>query len=148
LVNVSGPFGEDWEVNNPAELAKVLKTLEQVQQDFNSSQSGGKNVSLADLIVRCWRCRHWRWPPKLWARCGELAVAAPFALKPGRASGGRVRASWPVNLVAGRWPLDLAGRLRPARASAGVVAWRAALCMATARACGGRGGAGRRPRSR
>jgi catalase-peroxidase len=41
----------DWEVNNPAELAKVLQTLEQVQQDFNSSQSGGKNVSLADLIV-------------------------------------------------------------------------------------------------
>jgi catalase-peroxidase len=41
----------DWEVNNPAELAKVLQTLEQVQQDFNSSQPGGKNVSLADLIV-------------------------------------------------------------------------------------------------
>jgi catalase-peroxidase len=41
----------DWEVNNPAELAKVLQTLERVQQDFNSSQSGGKKVSLADLIV-------------------------------------------------------------------------------------------------
>jgi catalase-peroxidase len=41
----------DWEVNNPAELAKVLQTLEQIQQDFNSSQSGGKKVSLADLIV-------------------------------------------------------------------------------------------------
>jgi catalase-peroxidase len=41
----------DWEVNNPPELAKVLQTLEGVQQDFNSSQSGGKKVSLADLIV-------------------------------------------------------------------------------------------------
>jgi catalase-peroxidase len=40
-----------WEVNQPAELAKVLDTLEQVQQDFNSAQSGGKKVSLADLIV-------------------------------------------------------------------------------------------------
>ena len=42
---------KDWEVNNPAELAGVLPVLEQVQQDFNGSQSGGKKVSLADLIV-------------------------------------------------------------------------------------------------
>jgi len=42
---------KDWESNDPTELAKVLQTLEQVQQDFNSSQSGGKKVSLADLIV-------------------------------------------------------------------------------------------------
>ncbi|HEY9416293.1 MAG TPA: catalase/peroxidase HPI, partial [Pseudonocardia sp.] len=42
---------KDWEANNPAELAGVLEKLEQVQQDFNSSQSGGKKVSLADLIV-------------------------------------------------------------------------------------------------
>ena len=42
---------KDWEVNQPAELAKVLQTLEKIQQDFNSSQSGGKKVSLADLIV-------------------------------------------------------------------------------------------------
>jgi catalase-peroxidase len=42
---------KDWEANEPARLAKVLKTLEQIQQDFNSSQSGGKEVSLADLIV-------------------------------------------------------------------------------------------------
>jgi catalase-peroxidase len=41
----------DWEVNDPTELAKVLATLEQIQQDFNSSQSGNKKVSLADLIV-------------------------------------------------------------------------------------------------
>src|SRR6266508_3246555 len=41
----------DWEVNDPTELAKVLHTLEEIQQDFNSSQSGGKKVSLADLIV-------------------------------------------------------------------------------------------------
>ncbi len=41
----------DWEVNDPSELAKVLQTLEQIQQDFNNGQSGGKKVSLADLIV-------------------------------------------------------------------------------------------------
>ena len=40
-----------WEVNEPAELATALQALEQVQQDFNGSQSGGKRVSLADLIV-------------------------------------------------------------------------------------------------
>jgi catalase-peroxidase len=42
---------KDWEINSPAELAKVLPVLEQVQHDFNKSQSGGKKVSLADLIV-------------------------------------------------------------------------------------------------
>ena len=42
---------KDWEVNDPAELAKVLQTLEEIQQDFNGSQSGGTKVSLADLIV-------------------------------------------------------------------------------------------------
>jgi len=46
---------KDWEVNQPAELAKVLKTLEAIQKDFNGAQSsgmsGGKKVSLADLIV-------------------------------------------------------------------------------------------------
>jgi catalase-peroxidase len=42
---------KDWEVNDPTELAKVLQTLEQVQQDFNNSQSGSKKVSLADVIV-------------------------------------------------------------------------------------------------
>ena len=42
---------KDWEVNQPAELAKVLQTLEKVQEDFNESQSGGKKVSLADIIV-------------------------------------------------------------------------------------------------
>ena len=42
---------KDWEVNNPAEQAKVLETLEQIQNNFNSAQSGGKQVSLADVIV-------------------------------------------------------------------------------------------------
>jgi catalase-peroxidase len=42
---------KDWEVNNPAELAKVLPTLEKIQKDFNSAQSGKKKISLADLIV-------------------------------------------------------------------------------------------------
>jgi len=42
---------KDWEVNQPAQLAKVLRTLENIQNAFNSSQSSGKKVSLADLIV-------------------------------------------------------------------------------------------------
>ena len=42
---------KNWEVNEPAELAKVLAVLEQIQQDFNESKSGNKKVSMADLIV-------------------------------------------------------------------------------------------------
>jgi catalase-peroxidase len=42
---------KDWEVNRPVELARVLKTLETIQNDFNASAAGGKKVSLADLIV-------------------------------------------------------------------------------------------------
>ncbi|NNE92416.1 MAG: catalase/peroxidase HPI [Verrucomicrobiales bacterium] len=42
---------KDWEVNQPTQLAKVLETLEAIQADFNDSQSGGKKVSLADVIV-------------------------------------------------------------------------------------------------
>jgi catalase-peroxidase len=42
---------KDWEVNEPTELARALQALEQIQQDFNGSQSGGKRVSLADVIV-------------------------------------------------------------------------------------------------
>jgi len=42
---------KDWEVNQPARLAKVLRTLEEIQGEFNSKATGGKKVSLADLIV-------------------------------------------------------------------------------------------------
>jgi len=42
---------KDWEVNQPAQLQRVLQTLEGIQQEFNAAQSGGKRVSLADLIV-------------------------------------------------------------------------------------------------
>ncbi len=42
---------KDWEVNQPTQLAKVLSTLEGIQKDFNASASGGKKISLADLIV-------------------------------------------------------------------------------------------------
>ena len=42
---------KDWVVNQPAELAKVLEKMEAIQNDFNSAQSGGKKVSLADMIV-------------------------------------------------------------------------------------------------
>jgi catalase-peroxidase len=42
---------KDWDVNQPADLAKVLQKLEAIQKEFNGAQSGGKKVSLADLIV-------------------------------------------------------------------------------------------------
>src|SRR6056297_547038 len=42
---------KNWEVNNPKQLSKVLKTLEGIQEEFNKAQSGDKKVSLADLIV-------------------------------------------------------------------------------------------------
>src|SRR5690348_17227112 len=42
---------KDWEVNQPAQLARVLEKLEAIQKEFNAAQSGGKRVSLADLIV-------------------------------------------------------------------------------------------------
>nr|WP_214460554.1 catalase/peroxidase HPI [Flavihumibacter fluvii] len=42
---------KDWKVNNPEQLSKVLQILESIQKEFNSAQSGGKQVSIADLIV-------------------------------------------------------------------------------------------------
>jgi catalase-peroxidase len=42
---------KDWQANEPAELARALQALEQIQQEFNDSQAGGRRVSLADLIV-------------------------------------------------------------------------------------------------
>jgi catalase-peroxidase len=42
---------KDWEVNQPAELKTVLQTLEKIRQEFNGAQTGGKMVSLADLVV-------------------------------------------------------------------------------------------------
>jgi len=42
---------KDWEVNQPAQLAKALETLEAVQKEFNDAQSGGKKISFADMIV-------------------------------------------------------------------------------------------------
>jgi len=68
---------KDWEVNDPAELAKVLQALEQIQQDFNGSQSRGKKVSLADLIV-LGGCA----AVEQAAKSAGLKVTVPFA--PGR----------------------------------------------------------------
>ncbi len=68
---------KDWEVNNPPQLADVLQTLQGIQQDFNSSQSGGKRVSLADVIVLA-GCA----AVELAARNGGHDVTVPFA--PGR----------------------------------------------------------------
>jgi catalase-peroxidase len=68
---------KDWKVNQPAQLEKVLKTLEKIQNDFNSSQTGGKKVSLADLIVLA-GCAG----VEQAARNGGINVTVPFS--PGR----------------------------------------------------------------
>ena len=68
---------KDWEVNEPAQVAKVLKALEKVQKDFNGSQSDGKKISLADLIV-LGGCA----AVEQAARKGGHEVTVPFA--PGR----------------------------------------------------------------
>ena len=69
---------KDWEVNEPAELQKVLSSLERIQTEFNKAQSGGKKVSLADLIVLA-GCAG----VEKAARDGGVDVTIPFA--PGRA---------------------------------------------------------------
>jgi catalase-peroxidase len=68
---------KDWEANNPAELAKVLKKLEAIQADFNKSAKGGKKVSLADLIVLGGSAA-----VEKAAQAGGIDVKVPFA--PGR----------------------------------------------------------------
>jgi len=68
---------KDWEVNQPAELAKVLAKLEAIQKEFNAAQSGGKRISLADLIVLA-GCAG----VKAGARKAGVDVKIPFA--PGR----------------------------------------------------------------
>jgi catalase-peroxidase len=68
---------KDWEVNQPAELAKVLPVLEKIQQDFNGAQTGKTRVSLADVIV-LGGCAAVEQAAKL----GGVEVAVPFA--PGR----------------------------------------------------------------
>lgn len=75
---------KDWEVNEPAELAKVLQSLEMVQRDFNSSQSGGKKVSLADVIV-LGGCAG----VEQAARNAGVEVTVPFA--PGRTDASQVQ---------------------------------------------------------
>ncbi len=68
---------KDWEVNKPSELEEVLQTLEGIQEEFNGSQSGGKRVSLADLIVLA-GCA----AVESAAKNAGIDVAVPFA--PGR----------------------------------------------------------------
>ena len=68
---------KDWEVNNPSELGKVLQALEGIQNEFNGSQSDGKRVSLADLIVLA-GCA----AVEAAAKNAGIAVQVPFA--PGR----------------------------------------------------------------
>lgn len=68
---------KDWEVNNPAQLQKVLSTLENIQKEFNENQTGGKKVSLADLIVLAASAA-----VEKAAKDGGYTVIVPFA--PGR----------------------------------------------------------------
>ncbi|HRE17132.1 MAG TPA: catalase-peroxidase, partial [Rhodocyclaceae bacterium] len=68
---------KDWEANQPAQLAKVLGVLEGIQQAFNSAQSGGKKISLADLIVLAGNAA-----VEAAAKAAGHTVAVPFT--PGR----------------------------------------------------------------
>ncbi|WP_108661307.1 catalase/peroxidase HPI [Acuticoccus kandeliae] len=68
---------KDWEVNNPAQLAKVLGVLEGIQADFNGAQTGDKKVSLADLIVLAGAAA-----VEKAAKDGGVSVTVPFT--PGR----------------------------------------------------------------
>ncbi|MCX5044439.1 catalase/peroxidase HPI [Aldersonia sp. NBC_00410] len=68
---------KSWEINEPAELAKTLPVLEQIQQDFNGSASGGKKVSLADVIVLAGSAA-----VEKAAKAAGVDVTVPFA--PGR----------------------------------------------------------------
>ena len=68
---------KDWAVNNPAELAKVLSTLEGIQKEFNASATGGKKISIADLIVLAGNAG-----VEAAAKKAGVDVAVPFA--PGR----------------------------------------------------------------
>jgi catalase-peroxidase len=68
---------KDWEANQPAQLAKVLKALQGIQAEFNKSASGGKKISLADLIVLAGSAAI-----EQAAKDGGVSVTVPFA--PGR----------------------------------------------------------------
>ncbi|QSY96951.1 catalase/peroxidase HPI (plasmid) [Rhizobium bangladeshense] len=68
---------KDWEANQPAQLAKVLGVLEGIQKDFNGAQTGGKKISLADLIVLAGAAG-----VEKAAAAGGNAVSVPFT--PGR----------------------------------------------------------------
>jgi catalase-peroxidase len=72
---------KDWEANQPAQLSKVLKTLEGIQKDFNGAQKGDKKVSLADLIVLA-GCAG----VEAGAKAAGYAVDVPFT--PGRMDAG------------------------------------------------------------
>jgi catalase-peroxidase len=69
---------KDWEANQPAQLSKVLGVLEDIQQDFNASQSDGKQISLADLIVLAGAAG-----VEKAAKAGGQDITVPFT--PGRA---------------------------------------------------------------
>ena len=84
---------KDWEVNQPARLAKVLKILEGIQGAFNKARSGGKKVSLADLIVLAGLCgveqaqrmpvTRWRSPSRrdAWTLCRSRPMRTPLACR-------------------------------------------------------------------
>ena len=91
---------KDWEVNKPAELAKVLQTLENVQKDFNTA-TGGKKVSLADLIV-LGGCA----AVEKAAKNGGQEIQVPFA--PDAPMRRRTRRTSPPSPYSNRPPMDSA----------------------------------------
>ena len=100
---------KDWDVNQPAQLATVLQKLEAIQKEFNASQSGGKKVSLADLIVLGGSAAI-----EKAAKDAGLTVTVPFA--PGRMDASQeqtdVESFVPLELIADGFRNYLRGKPR------------------------------------
>ena len=111
-----------WEVNGPDQLATVLSTLVGIQQAFNNGQSGGKQVSLADLIVLAGR-RPSSGPPRAPARSSRCRS---------RPAGSTRRRSRPTSSPSTRWSHL---RTDSATTCAATTACRPSTCCSTARTC-------------
>jgi catalase-peroxidase len=88
---------KDWEVNQPGKLARALEILETIQGEFNRGQTGGKRISLADLIV-LGGCA----AVEAAAKQGGVHVHVPFT--PGRTDASRSRPTWSPTRSWSPWP--------------------------------------------
>jgi catalase-peroxidase len=100
---------KDWEVNEPAELATALQAIQRVQQDFDQAQSGGKKVSLADLIVLGGRA------PRSSRRPGTPGTTSRSRSRRGAPTPPRSRPTWRRSRRSNRGPTGSATTCGPGR---------------------------------